>query len=162
MLVRLSVLDDFSWQNAPDMCEVLSAVHGTPSDLLWYCLICRDEEAFNTRCDEDVYNLLDELHLDDDTSSAAHIAHLSQSPFYRVSRSMFYAAHVDDLQLHLSNHRLLGSREMYRVMDLELTDCELVVSLDVKHAKINTVPIRGGRGVGHPSIAAYPSGFTRV
>ena len=162
MLLRLAVLDEFSWQKAPDMCNVLSSLHSTLSTLLWYCLISSDEQAFNLQCDDDVYNLHDDLHLDDDSSSAAKLAHLSQSPFYRVARSMFFAAHHDEFQQHLRNHQHEGLVTPYRMTEFEFTDSELVVSLDVNHARINAITSPGRRASGHQTSAAYPSRFTRV
>lgn len=162
MLVRLCVLDDFSWHNAPDMCKVLTSAHATLSDLLWYCLISPDEDSFNLRCDEDIRNLLDDLDLDDDTSSATMLANVSQSPFYRVSRSMFYAAHQDEYEQHFSNHLQDGLLTPYRLTDLEFTDSDLVINFSINHGNVRPQHGRRRWPARHQPPAAYPSGFTRV
>ena len=162
MLIRFELLDEFSWQKVPHLCETLTSLHRTMSDLMWYCLISSDEAQFDALCDDDVCCLLDDLALDGDSESAANIANLARTPFYRVSRSMFYDAHNDEFDQHLRNHQHLGLVTPYRMTELEFRDSELVVNLSINHGKIGPLANRSRRRGGYQTFAAYPSSFTRV
>lgn len=162
MLVRLELLDEFSSQKMPHLCEVLTSVHRTMSDLMWYCLISSDKDSFNALCADDAHQLLYDLELDDDAESSDKIEQLIRSPYYNVSRGMFYEAHNDEFQQHFRNHQHQGLVTPYRMAEMEFRDGELVVNLSINHGRTSPGPSRRGRDERHQITTAYPPSFTRV